>query len=89
VSDPSPFEWSSICRRSNPCNGCSPLPFIVTRGGAQGEVEKKYSAWLLGCPVARCCQSGRIEVESRYLVVGAAAWPGVPVHLGTLGISSE
>jgi hypothetical protein len=32
---------------------------------------------------------GCIEVESRYLVVGAAAWSGMAVHLGTLGTSSE
>jgi hypothetical protein len=37
----------------------------------------------------RRCPSGRIEVESCYLVVGAAVWPGVVVHLGMLGASSE
>jgi hypothetical protein len=52
-------------------------------------VEKKYIAWLLGCPVMRSCASGRIEVESRYLVVGAAAWTGMAVHPVTLGTSSE
>jgi hypothetical protein len=52
-------------------------------------VEKKYNARLLGCPVARRYLSGRIEVELCYLVMGAAAWPGVVVHPRTLGISSE
>jgi hypothetical protein len=75
--------------RSNPCNSCPPLPFIVTRGAAQGEVKKKYNAWLLGYPVVRRCPSGRIDVESRYLIVGFVAWPGVAVHPGTLGTSSE
>jgi hypothetical protein len=28
-------------------------------------------------------------VELRSQVVGAAAWPGVAVHPGTLGVSSE
>jgi hypothetical protein len=37
----------------------------------------------------RLCPSECIEVESYYLVVGAAVWPGVAVHLGMLGISSE
>jgi hypothetical protein len=75
--------------RSNPCNGCYPLPFIVARGGAQGEGKKKYSARLMGCPVVRRCPSGRIEVELRYLVVGATAWPSVAVHPRTLGTSFE
>jgi hypothetical protein len=38
---PSPLKRCSICRRSNPCNGCSPLPFIVTMGGAQGGSRKE------------------------------------------------
>jgi hypothetical protein len=87
--DPGPLKWCSIFRRSNPCNGCPPLPFIVTRGGAQGGSEKMYSARLLGCPVACRCRSERIKVESSYLVVGAATWPGVVVQPGTPGISSE
>jgi hypothetical protein len=37
----------------------------------------------------RRCPSGRIKVELCYLVVGAAAWPGVAVHPGTLGASSD
>jgi hypothetical protein len=49
----------------------------------------KYSAWSLGCPVARRCPSGRIEVELRSQVVGAAVWSGVAVHPGTPGVSSE
>jgi hypothetical protein len=48
-----------------------------------------YNAWLLGCPVVRRYPSGRIEVELRYSVVGAATWLGVVVHPGTLGTSSE
>jgi hypothetical protein len=68
--------------RSNPCNGCPPLSH-------KGEVEKKYSARLMGCPVVRRRPSGRIEVKSRYLVVGAIAWPGVVVRPETLGTSSE
>jgi hypothetical protein len=87
--DPSPLEWCSICRRSNPCDGSSPLPFIDIRGGHKGEVEKKYNAWSLGCPVVRCCSLRRIEVELCYSVVGAAAWSGEAVHPGTLGASSE
>jgi hypothetical protein len=39
--------------------------------------------------MVRRCPSGRIDVESRYLVVGADAWPGVAVHPGMLGTSSE
>jgi hypothetical protein len=34
-SFPGPGRWCSILWRSNPCNCCPPLPFIVTRGGAQ------------------------------------------------------
>jgi hypothetical protein len=41
-----------------------PLLFIVSRGGAQGEVKKSYSAWQLARPVVRRCPSGRIEAES-------------------------
>jgi hypothetical protein len=37
---PSHLEWCSVFRRSNPCNCCPPLPFIVTRGGAQGEIKR-------------------------------------------------
>jgi hypothetical protein len=50
-------------RKSNPCDRCPPLPFIVARGGAQGEVKKRYSAWLLVRPVIRRCPSGRIEAK--------------------------
>jgi hypothetical protein len=39
---------------------------------------------LLGYPIVRCCQSGRVDVELRYLVVGAVVWPGVAVHPGRL-----
>jgi hypothetical protein len=87
--EPKSLEVAFDLRRSNPCNRCPPLPFIVTRGGAQGGSKKRYSAWSLGRPVACRCPSRRIEAESRRLVVGAAAWPGVTVHPGTLGISSE
>jgi hypothetical protein len=41
----SPLERRSICRRSNPCNGCPPYPFIDARGGAQG--ERKYELQCL------------------------------------------
>jgi nitrate reductase NapE component len=33
--------------------------------------------------------SGRIEEESRYVVVEVAVWPGVAVHFGMPGTSSE
>jgi hypothetical protein len=35
------------------------------------------------------CPSGRIEVESRSVVVEAATWPGGAVHFGTPGALSE
>jgi hypothetical protein len=79
----------SICRMSNPCNGCPPLPFIDARGGAQGKENTSYSAWLLGCPFVRRCLSGRIEAEACGLVVGALAWLVMAVHLETLGVPSE
>jgi hypothetical protein len=62
--------------QSNPCDRCPPPPFIVSREGAQGEIQKSYNAWQLVRPVARRCSSGRIEVELRCLVVEAAVWPG-------------
>jgi hypothetical protein len=66
------------------------LSLLYTQGeGHKGEVEKKYSAWSLGCPVVHRYPSGRIEVELCYLVVGAATWPGMAVHPGTLGTSFE
>jgi hypothetical protein len=64
-----------VCK-SNPCDRCPPLPFIFSRGGSQGEIQKSYSAWQLVRPVMRHCPSGRIEAELRYLVGEAAAWPG-------------
>jgi hypothetical protein len=74
---------------SNPCNCCPPLPFMVTRGGAQGEVKKSYSIWLLVRPVARRCPSGRVKAKLRCLVGRAAAWPGWTVHARTLGLLPE
>jgi hypothetical protein len=65
-----------IMRKSNPCDRCPPLPFIVSRGGAQGEIQKSYSDWQLVRPVVRYCPSGRIGAELRYLVREAAAWLG-------------
>jgi hypothetical protein len=38
----------SICRRSNPCGDCSPLPFIDSRGGAQGERKYKVQCLVVG-----------------------------------------
>jgi hypothetical protein len=64
-----------VCK-SNPCDCCPPLPFIVSRGGAQGEIQKSYSAWQLVRPIVRRCLLGRIEAEVRYLVGEAATWPG-------------
>jgi hypothetical protein len=64
-----------VCK-SNPCDHCPLLPFIVSRGGAQGEIQKSYSAWLLVRPVVHRCPSGRIGVELRYLVGEAATWLG-------------
>jgi hypothetical protein len=44
------------------------LSLLQSQGeGHKGEVEKKYNARLLGCPVTRHCPSGRIEVEPHYL----------------------
>jgi hypothetical protein len=63
--------------KSNPCDRCSLLPFIVTRGGAQGGIQKSYSAWQLVRPVVRRCPSGRIGAELRYLVVEAYVWMGL------------
>jgi hypothetical protein len=79
----------SICRRSNPCGGCSPLPFIDARGGAQG--ERKYKVQCLGAGMShRASLSTRhIETELRCLIVGAAKWPGEAVHSRTLGASFE
>jgi hypothetical protein len=64
-----------VCK-SNPCDCCPSLPFIVSIGGAQGEIQKSYSAWQLVRPVVRRCPSGRIEAELRYLVGEVAVWPG-------------
>jgi hypothetical protein len=33
---------------SNTCNKCSPLPFIDTRGGAQGGSRKEVQCWVAG-----------------------------------------
>jgi hypothetical protein len=63
-----------IVRKSNPCDCCPPLPFIVSRGGAQWEIQKSYNDWQLVCPVVRRCPSGRIGAELRYLVGEATAW---------------
>jgi hypothetical protein len=52
-----------IVRKSNPCDCCPPLPFIVSRGGAQGEIQKSYSALQLAHPVVRHCPSGRFKAE--------------------------
>jgi hypothetical protein len=49
-----------IVRQSNPCDCCPPLPLIVSRGGAQGEIQKSYSAWQMVRPVIRRCPLGRI-----------------------------
>jgi hypothetical protein len=32
-----------VMRKSNPCDHCPPLTFIVSRGGAQGEIQKKVT----------------------------------------------
>jgi hypothetical protein len=88
-SFPGPGRWCSILWRSNPCDRCPPLPFIVTMGGAQGEVKKSYSAWQLARPVVRRCPSGCIEAKSRCLVGEAAAWPSWTVYSGTLGLLPE
>jgi hypothetical protein len=89
VTDPSPLEGCSICRRSNPCNGFPSLPFIDARGGHKGKGKMSYNVWSLGRPVVRRCPSGRIETELCRLVVGAATWPGRAIQHGTLGASSE
>jgi hypothetical protein len=52
-----------IVGKSNTCDCCPPLPFIVSMGGAQGEIQKSYSAWQLARPVVRRRPSGRIEAE--------------------------
>jgi hypothetical protein len=57
-SFPSPGWWCLVVYRSNPCDHCPPLLFIVSRGEAQGEIQKSYSAWQLVRPVVRRCQSG-------------------------------
>jgi hypothetical protein len=54
-----------------------------------GEYKKGYSAWQLVRPVVRCCPSGRIDAELRYLVGEAAAWLGRTVPSGTLGLLLE
>jgi hypothetical protein len=66
-----------IVWKSNPCDRCPPLPFIVSRGGAQGKIQKSYSDWLLVRPVIRCCLSGRIGAELRYLVGGSRRMAGL------------
>jgi hypothetical protein len=63
-----------IMRKSNPCGCCPPLPFIVPRGGAQGEIQKSYIDWELIHPVVRHHPSGRIGAELRYLVGEGAVW---------------
>jgi hypothetical protein len=65
-----------ITRESYPCDRCPPLPFIVSTGGVQGEIQKSYSDWQLVRPVVRCCPSRPIGAELRYLVGEAAAWLG-------------
>jgi hypothetical protein len=39
-SFPGPGWWCMIVRKSNPCDRCSPLPFIISTGGAQGEYKR-------------------------------------------------
>jgi hypothetical protein len=75
-SFPSPGWWCMIVWKSNPCDRCPPLPFIVSKGGTQGEIQKSYSDWQLVRPVVCHCPSGRIGTELRYLVGEAAAWLG-------------
>jgi hypothetical protein len=58
-------------------------------GRAKREIKEELQCRPLGCPLARRCPSGRIEEESLYVVVEAAAWPGRAVHFGTLGASPE
>jgi hypothetical protein len=57
-----------IVKKSNPCDRCPALPFIVPRGGAQGEIQKGYNDWELKRPVVRRRPFGRIDAELRYLV---------------------
>jgi hypothetical protein len=45
--------------------------------------------WPLERLLERRCPSGRIEEESRHIVVEAAAWLGRVVHFGTLDASFE
>jgi hypothetical protein len=58
-SVPNPLEWSSIRMRSNPCNGCTPLPFIVTLGGVQGGNGKEVQ-----CPVAGMSRRAPLSVRT-------------------------
>jgi hypothetical protein len=65
-SFPSLGWWCMIVWKSNPYDRCPPLPFIVSRGGAQGEIQESYSGWQLVRPVwayrrrvAISCRGGR------------------------------
>jgi hypothetical protein len=51
-------------------------------GGAKGEIKEKLQCQLLERPLERRCPSGRIEEESRHVVVEAAAWQDGAVHFG-------
>jgi hypothetical protein len=71
--------------RSNPCNGCTPLPFIVTRG-------KWKRIAVPGCWDVPPCAA----VRQDELKWSRATWSwepprgrGMAVHPGTLGIFSE
>jgi hypothetical protein len=62
---------------------------LVSRGGAQGKIQKSYNAWQLARPVVRHCPSGCIEAGPRYLVGETAAWLGWTVPSDTLGLLAE
>jgi hypothetical protein len=81
--------WCLIIWKSNTCDCCPPLPFIVSRGGAQGEIQRSYCAWQLARPVVRRCPSGCIDAESWCLVGEAATWSGWTVPSGTLVLLPE
>jgi hypothetical protein len=71
------------------CDGCPPLPFIDARG--RGKKGNKRRVTVLGCWDVLswvAVRQGTLK-GSRYVVVEAAAWPGVAIHFGTPGASSE
>jgi hypothetical protein len=83
--------------KSNPCDRCPPLPFIVSRGGAQGEIQKELqclatgtsrrtslSVWAYQNRVVMPCQRSRHVAELNCSLWDA--WPSPRVVWACLSL---